>query len=218
MPEARPSVGVLGGTGPLGGGLAQRLARAGYHVTVGSRDAARGQEAAEELSREAGVSTLRGGGNADAAGADVVIVAVPFGGLRATVGEVADALDGKVVVCAVNHLGFDGGPHAVDVEEGSSAALVAALAPGARVTAAFNTVAAKELGALHEPVHGDVPVVGDDDEARRITCALADAIEGLRGVDAGPLAHAHTLEALCALLISVNTRHRTTAGIAVTGL
>lgn len=209
---------MLGGTGPLGRGLAQRLAQSGHEVVVGSRDAMRGARVAEELSEPVAAAALRGGGNAAAAAADVVIVTVPFDGLRSTVSGIADELRGKVVVCAVNALGFDGGPHALELGEGSSAAVVASLAPGARVTAAFNTVSAKELAQLGEPVHGDVLVVGDDADARRVTCALADAIEGLRGIDAGPLAHAHTLEALCALLISVNTRYRTSAGVRITNV
>ncbi len=142
---------------------------------------------------------------------------MPFEGQRTVLEQVAHDLDGKLVVSCVNALGFDGGPHALPVAEGSSAEEARQLAPGARVVGAFHTVSAPKLEDLSRTLEGDVPVVGDDAHDRQRVVDLADAV-GLRGVHAGSLRHSHTLEALTAMIISVNKLHGTSAGIAFTGI
>jgi len=161
---------------------------------------------------------VRGAGNAEvAAGCDLCIVAVPYAGQRATLTEVGEHLRGKLVVNCVNALDLTGGPHRLEVAAGSAAQECAELLPGARVTAAFHTVSAAKLLDPGATLEGDVPVCGDDADARLATVALADAL-GMRGVAAGPLHHSGTLEALAALIISVNRQYRTSAGIAFTNV
>src|SRR5690606_6285134 len=138
-------VGILGGTGDQGRGLAYRLARAGHPVLVGSRNAVRGEAVATDLSTMPGVAApVTGGENRWAAeGADLVIVAVPWDGHAATLADLRDPLAGKVVVDCVNPLGFDArGPYPVSVPEGSAAEQAAALLPDSRVCAAFHHVSA----------------------------------------------------------------------------
>ncbi|MBI1376870.1 MAG: NADPH-dependent F420 reductase [Frankiales bacterium] len=207
-------VGVLGGTGEQGRGLAVRLADAGQRVVIGSRSQDRAQAAAAEIGR--GVT---GADNAQcAASADVVIVAVPYDGHRDLLASLAAELDGKVVVDCVNPLGFDKqGAFALAVEEGSAAEQAAAVLPGARVVGAFHHVSAVLL--LDEgvaQVDTDVLVVGDDREATDVVQALAGRIAGMRGVYAGRLRNARQVEALTANLISVNRRYKAHAGIRVT--
>jgi len=214
------TIGFLGGTGPLGRGLALRLARAGRDVVLGSREAERAEALAGEVRAAAGdgAGEVRGAVNRDAVRqADVVFLTVPFEGQRPLLEELGGELSGKLVVSCVNALGFDGGPHALNVAEGSSALEAERLAPGARVTAAFHTVSAKKLEDPSLPIEGDVPVVGDDAGDRQRVVELADAI-GLRGVHAGSLRHSGTLEALTAMIIAVNKLHGTSAGIAFTGI
>lgn len=211
-------IGVLGGTGDQGRGLGLRLALAGHPVVLGSRDSGRAKDAAEALREFAPDGDLRGADNAEAAAdCDICIVAVPYEGQRATLTEVAAHLRGKLVVNCVNALDFTGGPHRLEVAAGSAAQECAELLPGARVTAAFHTVSAKRLLDPDARLEGDVPVCGDDADARLATVALADAL-GMRGVAAGPLHHSATLEALTALIISVNRQYRTSAGIAFTNV
>ncbi|MCU0266898.1 MAG: NADPH-dependent F420 reductase [Actinomycetia bacterium] len=207
-------VGVLGGTGEQGRGLAFRLSRVGQQVVVGSRDPQRAATAAAELG-----SGVRGLGNADCARAsDVVVVAVPWEGHRALVADLAGPLAGKVVVDCVNPLGFDKqGAFALAVEEGSATEQAAALLPESRVVGAFHHVSAVLL--LDESVAAldtDVLVVGDDRGATDTVQALAVRIPGMRGVYAGRLRNARQVEALTANLISVNRRYKAHAGIRVT--
>ena len=139
------SIGILGGTGDQGKGLARRFAMAGHRVTIGSRKAERAREAAEELGAGLPVS---GAENAAAAGeSDIVIIAVPWEGHRATLESLRAELDGKIVVDCVNPLGFEKGKgaYALDVEEGSAAEQAAAVLTGSRVVAAFHHVSAELL-------------------------------------------------------------------------
>lgn len=216
-----PTIGVLGGTGPLGRGLALRLAQAGYVTTLGSRQPERAESKAAELRAEHGVdhTALRGAGNEQAAAAAVVVVAVPFDGVEPTVKAVAPALAGKVVVSCVNRLGFDDrGPQPLPVNEGSAAELIAGLVPDARVVGAFHHVPAGQMRRGTHPVEMDVLVTGDDEDACATVAALAEAIPGMRAVRAGPLRLTRPLEELTAVLVSINRRYRVTAGLRVAGL
>ncbi len=212
-------VGVLGGTGPQGRGLALRWAKAGIAVVLGSRAADRAEAAAAELRAAAGVEHVSGLDNPGcAADADVVLVAVPWDGHRDLLESLRDELAGKIVIDCVNPLGFDKqGPFALPVEEGSAAQQAEQVLPDSRVTAAFHHVSAVTLGDLSIPeVDIDVLVLGDDRDATDVVRGLADAIPGMRGVYGGRLRNAHQVEALTANLIAINKRYKAHAGIRVT--
>ncbi|MDQ0786603.1 NADPH-dependent F420 reductase [Streptomyces sp. B3I7] len=207
-------VGVLGGTGPQGRGLAYRLARAGQKVIVGSRAADRARAAAEELGHG-----VEGADNADCARrSDVVIVAVPWEGHGDTLASLREELAGKLVVDCVNPLGFDKkGAYALKPEEGSAAEQAAALLPDARVTAAFHHLSAVLLGDPEvEEIDTDVMVLGEVRADVEIVQALAGRIPGMRGIFAGRLRNAHQVESLVANLISVNRRYKAHAGVRLT--
>lgn len=217
----RATVGVLGGTGPQGRGLGVRLALAGHHVTLGSRDPDRALAAADELAADHDVpdGMLTGASNGHAADADVVIVAVPFDGVVSTVEPLRATLAGRIVVSCVNRLTFDGnGPRPESVDAGSAAELIARLAPGARVVGAFHHVAAGRLRRTAQQLDLDVVIVGDDHDACAATAALADALPGARGIVAGPLRLARPVEELTAVILAINQRQSVAAGIRLTGL
>ncbi|CAM3998899.1 NADPH-dependent F420 reductase [Kibdelosporangium persicum] len=213
------TVGVFGGTGPQGRGLALRWAKAGLKVIIGSRKQERAEETAAELRSLAGVGTVTGLDNLETAKqADVVLVAVPWEGHKALLESLRDALTGKIVIDCVNPLGFDKqGPYALPVEEGSAAQQARVLLPEARVTAAFHHVSAVSLEDLSVPsMDSDVLVLGDDREATDIVRALAETIPGFRGIYGGRLRNAHQVEAFTANLIAINRRYKAHAGIRIT--
>ena len=216
------SVGILGGTGDQGRGLAYRLARAGQRVVIGSRAASRGEVAAAALSALPGVpaGVLTGGDNAAACATDVVIVAVPWEGHADLLAGLRDNLAGRIVVDCVNPLGFDKqGAYPLRVPEGSAAQQAAALLPDSRVCAAFHHLSAVLLVDPDvERMDLDVLVLGDDREATGVVQALAGRVDGMRGVYAGRLRNAGQVEALTANLIAVNRRYRAHAGIRVTDI
>ncbi|MGY1741078.1 MULTISPECIES: NADPH-dependent F420 reductase [unclassified Blastococcus] len=217
-------VGVLGGTGPQGRGLAVRLAAAGQRVLLGSRDADRAAEVATQVAERASTAggleaSVQGGGNADVAGAaDLVIVAVPFDGHAATLADLAAPLAGKVVVDCVVPMGFDElGAYVLDVPEGSVAQQAAALLPDSHVVGAFHHLSAVLLEDLSRPtLDGDVMVVGDDRASTDLVQALAGRLPGMRGVYAGRLRNARQVEALTINLVSVNRRYKAHAGVRIT--
>ena len=237
-------IAIVGGTGPEGRGLALRLAMAGHEVVIGSRDAGRAAEAASGLlegnphprigdahplpggeGREQGRSdggslAISGTTNADAvSGADAVLLAVPFEGLRPTAESLREALAGRLVVSIVAPVEFaDGQMRALTVPEGSAGELTRDLLPESRVAAAFQNMSARDLLRAQHPLEGDVAVTADDESARRETMALAEAMPSLRAVDAGPLSNSRYVEELTALLVNLNRIHKAHSTIRFLGL
>ncbi|MGD6979056.1 MULTISPECIES: NADPH-dependent F420 reductase [Citricoccus] len=214
-------IAVIGGTGPQGRGLAYRMALAGHTVTIGSRDAGRAAEKAEEIAAKVGNgAVISGTDNASAAAdADVVILAVPWDGHAELVTSLAPSLSGKTVISCVNPLAFDEhGPYGLTLEE-SAAEEAQRLAPEAAVVGSFHHVAALTLWKTDGPIsHEDVLVCGDDQDAKDLVMDLAPAVTGKRGIDAGALRLARQLEPLTAVLININKKYKTRSGVAVTGV
>jgi len=183
-------------------------------VLIGGRDATRADAVAQEVG-------ATGAGNDEVCRrADVVVIAVPWEAHASIVAQLAGALAGKVVVDCVNPLGFDArGPYALDVPEGSAAQQTQALAPRARVTAAFHHVSAVQLAdPCVTNLDQDVLVLGDDRAATDTVIALAAALPGVRGIYAGRLRNARQVEGLTANLIAVNRRYKAHAGLRITDL
>lgn len=218
---ALPVLGVLGGTGHEGSGLALRWANAGYSVTIGSRNADRAVEVARELNelRRTGVE-IRGADNQAAAErASVVVLTVPFSAQRATAEDVKDKLKGKILVDVTAPL-VPPAVGRVQLPEGGSAAVLLqkALGDDVKVVSAFQNVSASHLRELDHAIDCDVLVCGDSEEAREVVCNMARAA-GLRGLHAGVLANSAAAEALTSVLIAINRRYKSKeAGIRISGL
>ena len=214
-------VGILGGTGPLGRGLALRLADSGSSVVVGSRDAERAQQVVKELLEAWPRRPLdiRGADNQAAAACDVVVLATVWDAVVPTARQLADQLQGRVVVCVANALHKVGREmQALVPARGSLAATVQAAVPGARVAAAGHHLPAATLADLEAELSDDVLVCADDPGARQLTMELFDAIAGLRALDAGSLAAAGALEAFTAVLVTVNMRYKAHATLRLGGV
>jgi hypothetical protein len=211
-------IAVLGGTGQQGGALAQRWARAGHEVVIGSREAARAEAKARDIIARVPGARVSGRDMAGAAAAaQIVVLSVPYAVHAATLAAIKDWVQGKLVVDVTVPLVP---PRVARVQlppEGSAAvAAQAALGPGVKVVSAFQNVAAHLLEA-DGPVDCDVLVCGDDKDAREEVVALARAA-GMRAFHAGSLANSAAAEALTSVLVFINGRYRTTAGIRLTGL
>lgn len=215
---ARLTVGILGGTGDQGRGLARRLAMAGSRVIIGSRDLGRAAAAAATIGSPPEVT---GAANEDAArDADLVIAAMPWEGHADLLSRLAGALEGKIVIDCVNPMGFDShGAYPLPVPEGSAAQQAAALLPGSTVVGAFHHVSSVLLlDAEVTDLGQDVLVLGDDRHATDLVQALASRIPGVRGVYAGRLRNCGQVEALTCNLVSVNRRYKAHAGLRVTDI
>ena len=219
-----PPVSIIGASGALGFGLAVRWGRAGVPVVIGSRDAGRAREAAERARSAVPGAEFEGLENADAAArAETVVLSVPFRSQSETLTNLKGALrEGQVVVDATVPLAAAVSGRAtrtLGVWQGSAAQQAAEMVPeGVRVVSALHTVSAALLGDLDRPLGEDVLVCGDRREDKQAVIELIERIEGLRAIDAGRLEMARITEQLTALLISINVRHKTHAGIKITGL
>jgi 8-hydroxy-5-deazaflavin:NADPH oxidoreductase len=218
-PPVDLTVGVIGGTGPQGRGLAVYWAKAGIRVAIGSRDAGRAAKVAAELAGFGGGGTVTGDDNtAVAAAADLLVVTVPWSAHADTVRALAPHAAGKIVVDCVNPLGFDKrGPYPLRVDEGSAAEQAQAMLPDATVVGAFHHVSAVLLADPDVASFDlDVLVLGEVREAVGTVIGLVDAIPGMRGIYAGRLRNAGQVEALTANLIAINRRYKAHAGIRIT--
>ena len=214
-------IGILGGTGSEGSGLAFRWAWSGHEVVIGSRSVTRAVQTAAELGRLAGDrGRVRGAGNMDAARAgSVVVLAVPYAAQIETALAARNELAGKVLIDVTVPL-MPPRIDRVQLPEGGSAAvaLQRQLGAGVKVVSAFQNVSAIHLREPDYPVDCDVLVCGDDATARETVIGLArDA--GLRAWHAGALANSAAVEALTSVLIALNKRYKVRAsGIRMTGL
>jgi NADPH-dependent F420 reductase len=209
-------IGILGGTGDQGRGLARRFSMTGHQVIIGSRDAGRAKSAAAGLG---GGPLIEGGLNHEAAAeADVVIASIPWEGHADLLSELAGPLAGKIVIDCVNPIGFDArGAYSIGVPEGSAAEQAASVLPASTVVGAFHHVSAQLLlDPDVDTMDLDVLVLGDDRVATDLVIALAGEIPGMRGVYGGRLRNCGQVEAFTANLVSINRRYKAHAGIRIT--
>lgn len=161
--RAKPgSVAIIGGTGPLGSGLARRLASANYTVVIGSRSAGKAQETARMLAAAVGKGCLRGADNVAAAkAADVVFLTVPWASQAAVLDDIKPHLAGKLLIDTTVPLQPPKVAR-VQLPAGHSAALAAQqrLGGDVRVVSGFHNVAAHKLNG-EQPIDCDVLVFGD---------------------------------------------------------
>jgi NADPH-dependent F420 reductase len=202
-------VAILGGTGQQGSGLARRLAAAGVHVIVGSRDPQRARATVDAWRPPVRVEVAA---NVDAAAsADTVLLAVPYATVDALLEEIAPRMQpNAVAIDLIVPLTFAGGKMAMlDVAEGSAAEHIRTkLPPTVALACAFKTIPAHLVDRVDEPLDCDEFICGDSDEARARAADLVAQIAGLRAVDVGPLARARSIEQLTALAIAINRRHK----------
>ena len=217
-------VAIIGGTGDLGFALAERWAKAGIRVTIGSRDRAKAEAAAEKLRGLVDDARVDGLDNpAAAASSSTVVVAVPFSGFVPIYRAISDSLqeDAVVIDATVPVEASVGGKatHVFGVWEGSAAQLGLAFLPkGTKMCAAFHTLSASAVADLENELEGDILVCGSK-LGKETVKALIELMPNLRYVDAGPLENARIIEPITALLIGINHRYGTDrAGIAITGI
>lgn len=222
---ANEPIPIVGGTGALGSGLALRLAGAGREVVIGSRDAARAGEAAARIRERLGPDArVRGAENGDAAAAGpIAFLCVPFRNQSENLTNLKDVLpEGQVLVDATVPLAAAVSGKAtrlLGVPQGSAAQQAQEMVPdGVTVVSALHTVNAAALGDLDEALDEDVLICGDVKDAKRRVAEVIGLVEGLRPVDAGRLEMARVVEGITPLLISINVRHKSRAGVRLTGL
>lgn len=185
------------GAGNVGGGLATAATKAGHDVVVSASD----PDSAQKTAANSGAGAA--GSNSEAVqAADVVVLAVPGSSVADVVGELGEALTGKVVINAANALTPD---YSDLFTTGTSLAeSVQQQVPGARVVSALGTIFASRYA---NPTEDGQPLyaflAGNDADAKATVAQLVESL-GFRPVDTGGLRYARSLEEMAFLNISLN--------------
>jgi NADPH-dependent F420 reductase len=215
---------IIGGTGALGAGLARRWAQAGVPVVLGSRSTERAEEAAAKVRADVPDADATGFENGEAATkGEIAFLTVPFRAQSENLNNLREALrPGQILVdCTVPLAAAVSGKatRSLGVWQGSAAQQAQEMVPdGVTVISALHTVGAPTLADLDAELGEDILVCGDKKADKARVARLIELIPGLRAVNAGALEMARIVEQLTPMLISVNTRYKTHAGIRLTGL
>lgn len=221
---AHEPVAIIGASGALGFGLAVRLGRAGVPIAIGSREERRAIETAERARAAVPDGDFSGFENARAVeDVETILLSVPFRSQSETLKNIKGSLrDGHLLIDATVPLAAAVSGRAtrmLGVWQGSAAQAALEMVPqGVRVVSALHTVSAASLTDLDHDLGQDVLVCGDSREDKRRAALLIQRIAGLRCVDCGRLEMARIAESLTALMISINAKHKTHAGVRITGL
>jgi NADPH-dependent F420 reductase len=195
-------IGIVGGSGDFGQGLAARLRAHGHEVVIGSR-----------TPRDEFVS------NAECCErADVVFLSIPAASVEAMGRELGPHLAGKIAVSVATAVAFKDGRPMAETGPVSLAELLALEVPAARIVSGFHTVSSKGLADPDRILREDVLLCGDDDLAKAEVARLAEVVVDGRAVDAGALYVSRWLETLTVVLLNVNRRYKAHTGIRITEL
>jgi len=220
-------IGIIGGTGDQGLGLALRFAKVGEQVIVGSRDVKKAENAINLIENMLSddCPNVRGMTNAEAAReADLLILTVPLQAQMVTLKSIKDQVEGKIFIDATVPMEscLGGSPvKYVNMWDGSAAERTSNFLKdkNVRVVSAFNNISAASLTNIEQDIDCDCLVSGDDTESKKVVMELAEKIPGVRAIDCGSLENARIVEKITPLLINLNIRNKIKlAGIRITGL
>ncbi|MEX0800464.1 MAG: NADPH-dependent F420 reductase [Dehalococcoidia bacterium] len=213
-------VGIIGGTGAEGLGLAMRFAKAAEDVLIGSRSRERAEEAARNVKSVVAEATVAGATNEETAEqAEVLFLTVPWDAHQSTLENLAEKIGDKVLVDVVVPLLFDrGAAKAILVDEGSAAQQARAIAKDAKVVSAFHHLDGRELQKVDRPMQGDVLVCGDHNASKTTVMDLVERVEYVRALDAGGLSNSRYVEEFTVLLMQMNRIYKVHTGVRITGM
>jgi len=200
-------IGIVGGTGDIGEGLAYRLSHK-HEIIIGSRDKDRACEASistmDALKTRGISSSCAGATNQEAVDAgEIVVLSLPFKHLDSTLSGLS-GFENKIVITPINPIGRSDHFYYDPPEEGSAAMAVKARLPeSARVVAAFNNIAANRWKMIDEELDYSVSVCSDDEEAKKIVMDLVEEVSHLKAFNAGPLSVASIVESITPLVLNI---------------
>ncbi len=215
-----PSIAIIGGTGKEGGALATRFAKAGFRTIIGSRSASKAINAAYNLNTQFNILTAEGCTNREAtAKADIVLLAVPYDGMKAILEDIKPAASGKVIINIASSLDTEKKSRARINPAGSIAMEIQNFfGADIKVVDAFQNISPEQLEKFDEKIESNVLVVGADRETRDMIIGLVKKI-GIDAYDAGAIQNAVVVETMTAALIAINMRYKTKgAGIHLVGV
>ena len=178
-------IGIIG-SGAMGAPIGLLWAEAGHQVMFSSRN----PDQLMDLVRSAAPRASAGYADAAAFFGEVILLAVPPSAIPQLGEDLADLMQGKIVIDLTNPRVDRDGPISNEWLEMGTGVAMAQYLPGVRLVKALNTVNPR---SFRDPIRDGerigVPIAGDDDEAVAITAALVRDT-GLDPVIVGPLTRA----------------------------
>ena len=220
MSNPNPSLAIIGGTGKEGSAIAARFAKAGVRTLIGSRDALKAQTTANNMNTQFNLKNVEGYTNRDAtAKADIVLLAVPYDGMKPILEDIKPAAAGKVIINIASSLDAEKKSRARINPNGSIAMEIQNFfGPETKVVDAFQNISPEQLEKFDEKIETDVLVVGADRETRDMVIGLIKKV-GIDAFDAGMIQNAVIVETMTAALIAINIRYKIKgAGIRLIGV
>jgi NADPH-dependent F420 reductase len=220
MSNPNPSLAIIGGTGKEGSAIAARFAKAGVRTIIGSRDALKAQAAATNMNTQFNIKNVEGYTNKDAtAKADMVLLAIPYDGMKPILEDIKPAAKGKVIINIASSLDAEKKSRARINPNGSIAMEIQNFfGPETKIVDAFQNISPEQLEKFYEKIETDVLVVGADRETRDMVIGLIKKI-GIDAFDAGMIQNAVVVETMTAALIAINIRYKIKgAGIHLIGV
>ena len=221
-------VSIIGGTGPQGLGIGERLAIEGVDVIIGSRKEEKALEVVEQAKKDLAdydLSTMCGMANEDAASeGDILIITVPLAAQKPTVEGIKEFCKDKIVMDATVPLetAIGGKPFRfIDLMEGSAAERTASIleGTGAKVICAFCNISNSHLANIPAEIDCDCLIAGDDKESKEVAAELINKIPGIKTIDCGILEKARIIEKITPLLIGLNIKYKSHyGGLRITGI
>ncbi len=220
MSNPNPSLAIIGGTGKEGSAIAARFAKVGVRTLIGSRDALKAQTTANNMNTQFSLKNVEGYTNKDAtAKADIVLLAVPYDGMKPILEDIKPAAAGKVIINIASSLDAEKKSRARINPNGSIAMEIQNFfGPEIKVVDAFQNISPEQLEKFDEKIETDVLVVGADRETRDMVIGLIKKV-GIDAFDAGMIQNAVIVETMTAALIAINIRYKIKgAGIRLIGV
>ena len=202
------TVGIIGGTGPQGQGLAMRFAVAGVPIFIGSREKNKSEEIVAEINKKipSGSALIEGGTNQEAINrsTEIIIFAVPWEAHNYLLNDLKDQIGKKTLVDIVVPLSKNDPKKVSMPPEGSATeAAQSILGKETPVVGALHNVSDTTLQNLDWKINCDVLVCGNNLNARKQVMSLIEKI-GVTAYNAGDAESARCIEALTSILIRIN--------------
>ncbi len=213
------NIGIIGGTGDAGIGLAVRLAVGGHEVIIGSRNESKAKEVVNDIIAKYNISGIKGETNENSSTSEVVIVATPWDATISTLAPIVNNLKDKVVITMVNSMIYENKEmHSLMPTLGSMALEIMRILDSKKVTGAFHHLPAKNLLNKDKKLDYDVVVFGDNQSAIETTLNIVNSIEGLKGIYVGSSKLSFAVESFTSVLVSASILHKGHASLKLTGV
>ena len=210
-------IGLIGGTGNEGKGLAIRLGKNDFEIYIGSRNQEKAHLTSEVLKKEYPKGIFKYGNNEEIARiCDILILTIPFANHKEILQKLESFLINKIVIDTVCPISVTKGKVMLLATEYDSVAESAQnYCPESKIVGAFHNISASELLSSKRKLKGDVIVCSDDNQAKETVFKLIHSIKDLRPIDGGPLKNSRYPEQFIGMLISLNIKYKVNTSLLI---